>query len=80
MSEFYAVYRNDGWGAAAYDSGMMVAVLLTKRGRRLYRLQRVLSEPVFGQVKEEQGFRRFMRRGPRAASSESFLIGTTHPD
>ncbi|MDP3062330.1 MAG: transposase, partial [Chloroflexota bacterium] len=52
--------------------------LLTKRGRRLYRLRSVLSEPVFGQVKEEQGFRRFMRRGLRAASSESFLIGTTH--
>ncbi|MDP3062597.1 MAG: transposase, partial [Chloroflexota bacterium] len=52
--------------------------LLTKRGRRLYRLRSVLSEPVFGQVKEGQGFRRFMRRGLRAASSESFLIGTTH--
>jgi len=52
--------------------------LLTKRGRRLYRLRSVLSEPVFGQVKEGQGFRRFMRRGLRAASSESVLIGTTH--
>ena len=28
LGEFYAVYRNDGWGAAAYDPGMMVAVLL----------------------------------------------------
>lgn len=52
--------------------------LLTKRGRRLYRLRSLLSEPVFGQVKEEQGFRRFMRRGLRAAYSESALIGTTH--
>ncbi|MDP3063097.1 MAG: IS1182 family transposase [Chloroflexota bacterium] len=52
--------------------------LLTKQGRRLYRLRSVLVEPVFGQVKEAQGFRRFMRRGLRAASSESFLIGTTH--
>jgi transposase len=52
--------------------------LLTKRGRRLYRLRSVLSEPVFGQVKDGQGFRRFMRRGLRAASSESFLIGTAH--
>ena len=25
---FYAVYRSDGWGAAAYDPGMMVAILL----------------------------------------------------
>lgn len=52
--------------------------LLTKRGRRLYRLRSLLVEPVFGQVKEQQGFRRFMRRGLRAASSESVLIGTTH--
>ena len=28
LKEFYAVYREDGWGAAAYDPGMMVAVLL----------------------------------------------------
>ena len=52
--------------------------LLTKRGQRLHRLRSVLSEPVFGQVKEGQGFRRFMRRGLRAASSESVLIGMTH--
>jgi transposase len=28
LREFYASYRNDGWGAAAYDPAMMVAVLL----------------------------------------------------
>ena len=28
LGEFYAAYRNDGWGAAAYDPAMMVAVLL----------------------------------------------------
>jgi len=52
--------------------------LLTKRGRRLYRLRSLLAEPVFGQVKEGQNFRRFMRRGLKAASSESVLIGMTH--
>ena len=26
LREFYAVYRSDGWGAAAYDPGMMVAI------------------------------------------------------
>ena len=35
--------------------------LLTKRGRALYKKRGVLVEPVFGQVKEGQGFRRFMR-------------------
>ena len=28
LSEFYSTYRSDGWGAAAYDPSMMVAVLL----------------------------------------------------
>jgi transposase len=28
LSEFYAGYRIDGWGADAYDPAMMVAVLL----------------------------------------------------
>ena len=28
LREFYAVYRSDGLGAAAYDPGMMVAILL----------------------------------------------------
>ena len=40
--------------------------LLTKRGRALYKKRGVLVDPpihVFGQVKEGQGFRRFMRRG-----------------
>jgi hypothetical protein len=27
LAQFYAVYRNDGWGAAAYDPMLMVAVL-----------------------------------------------------
>jgi len=52
--------------------------LLTRRGRSLYKRRSVLVEPVFGQVKEGQDFRRFMRRGLLAASSEAALIGTTH--
>lgn len=28
LREFYGTYRNDGWGAAAYDPAMMVAILL----------------------------------------------------
>ena len=52
--------------------------LLTKRGQALYKKRGVLVEPVFGQVKEGQGFRRFMRRGLGAAQSEWSLAGTTH--
>jgi hypothetical protein len=28
LGEFYAAYREDGWGAAAYDPAVMVGVLL----------------------------------------------------
>jgi len=52
--------------------------LLTRRGRALYRMRGVLVEPVLGQVKEGQGFRKFMRRGLRAAQSEWSLAGMTH--
>ena len=52
--------------------------LLTKRGRALYKKRGVLVEPVFGQVKEGQEFRRFMRRGLGAAQSEWSLAGMTH--
>ena len=52
--------------------------LLTKRGRALYKKRGVLVEPVFGQVKEGQGFRRFMRRGLGVAQSEWSLAGMTH--
>jgi|TARA_B100000315_G_C14529957_1_gene565685 transposase len=52
--------------------------LLTKRGRALYKMRGVLVEPVFGQVKDGQHFRRFMRRGLGAAESESSLVGMTH--
>ncbi len=41
-------------------------------------VHRVLVEPVFGQVKERQDFRRFKRRGLEANSSEAALVGTTH--
>ncbi|MFH1142058.1 MAG: IS1182 family transposase [Chloroflexota bacterium] len=52
--------------------------LLTRRGQRMYRLRGITVEPVFGQVKEGQGCRRFMRRGLGAAQSEWSLMGTTH--
>ena len=52
--------------------------LLTKRGRSLYRMRGILVEPVYGQIKDGQGFRRFMRRGFEAATSEAYLVATTH--
>ena len=52
--------------------------LLTRRGRRMYRLRGITVEPVLGQVKEGQGCRRFVRRGLPAVQSEWSMMGTTH--
>ena len=52
--------------------------LLTKPGRALYKKRSVLVEPVFGQMKEGQGFRSFKRRGLAANTSEATLGGMTH--
>lgn len=52
--------------------------LLTKRGRRLYKIRGKTVEPVFGQVKDVRRCDRFMRRGATACDSEWKLIATTH--
>jgi len=52
--------------------------LLTKRGRALYKMRGIVVEPVYGQIKEGQSFRRFMRRGLDAATSETSLVATSH--
>ncbi|MCL4368852.1 MAG: transposase [Actinobacteria bacterium] len=49
-----------------------------KAGRALYRRRQQLIEPVFGQIKDVRGIRRFMRRGKAAADSEWKLICGTH--
>ncbi len=52
--------------------------LTTQRGRRLYEQRRWMIEPVFGDVKENRGIRRFQRRGFDACASEWKLIAATH--
>ncbi len=52
--------------------------LATQRGQRLYRQRRWMIEPVFGDVKENRGIRRFMRRGIATCASEWKLIAATH--
>ena len=52
--------------------------LLTKRGRGLYQRRSQTVEPVFGQMKDVQGFRRCLRRGISAVEGEAVLVGTCH--
>jgi hypothetical protein len=41
----------------------MAAKVRTSQGRALYARRKVIVEPVFGQIKEARGFRRFLLRG-----------------
>lgn len=52
--------------------------LETQAGRAAYKLRQETIEPVFGQVKEQQGFRRFLLRGLRGARAETFLVFLTY--
>jgi transposase len=63
---------------AATPRQRMARKLHTKRGQALYRRRAQTVEPVFGQIKDPRGIRRFMRRGLAACQSEWKLITATH--
>ncbi len=52
--------------------------LRTKKGRETYSKRKYIVEPVFGQIKEARGFRRFLLRGLENVSAEWDLICLTH--
>ncbi len=52
--------------------------LRTKNGRIAYAKRRQTVEPVFGQIKEARGFRRFLLRGLEAVQAEWRLICLGH--
>ena len=52
--------------------------LRTVEGRAVYKLRKAVVEPVFGQIKEARGFRRFRLRGLAKVQAEWKLICTTH--
>ena len=56
----------------------MEARLASEHGRTLYRRRAQIIEPVFGQIKDPRGIRRFQRRGLNACASEWKLITATH--
>ena len=56
----------------------MARKLATKSGAAIYSRRKVIVEPVFGQVKETLGFRRFLLRGLRKVRGEWSLIALTH--
>ena len=52
--------------------------LKTESGRAVYKQRKMIVEPVFGQVKEVRGFRRFSFRGLQKNEAEWSLICLTH--
>jgi DDE family transposase len=64
--------RSDGLRAA------MTVKLSSEDGKARYALRKQTVEPVFGQIKDVRGARRFMRRGLRACQAEWKLLCGTH--
>jgi hypothetical protein len=57
----------------------MAAKLQSDQGKARYALRKETVEPVFGQVKDVRGARRFMRRGLQACEAEwKLLCGTNN--
>jgi transposase len=56
----------------------MRAKLQTATGHAIYALRKGIVEPVFGQIKDGRGFRRFSFRGRRKVEAEWLLICLTH--
>jgi transposase len=56
----------------------MRAKLDTESGRALYARRKTIVEPVFGQIKEARGFRRFLLRGLGQIGGEWRLVCLTH--
>jgi hypothetical protein len=73
--------RKDGKPSASRSDGLraaMAAKLASADGKALYALRRQTIEPVFGQIKEQQGARRFLRRRLAACEAEWKLLCGTH--
>ncbi len=56
----------------------MARKLRTKKGRAHYARRKVIVEPVFGQIKEAMGFRRFSLRGKDKVDAEWHLVCAVH--
>jgi transposase len=59
-------------GATAQEQ--MRHKLRTEAGRAVYKMRKAIVEPVFGQIKERRGFRRFSLRGKQNVGSEWRLV------
>ena len=56
----------------------MTAKLTSEDGKARYAMRKEAVEPVFGQIKDERGARRLLRRGLAACDAEWKLLCGTH--
>jgi len=73
--------RKDGQPSASRSEELRAAMfgkLRSEAGKARYATRKQTVEPVFGQLKEQQGARRFSRRGLRACEAEWKLLCGTH--
>jgi transposase len=73
--------RKDGQPSASRSDGLraaMTAKLQSEDGKARYAKRKQTVEPVFGQIKDVRGARRFQRRGLRACQAEWKLLCGTH--
>ena len=73
--------RKDGKPSESKSHGLraaMFAKLASDDGRACYAKRKQTVEPVFGQLKEHQGARRFLRRDLAACDAEWKLLCGTH--
>jgi transposase len=68
----------DSAPVGATQAEKMRAKLTNPQGRELYSQRKHVVEPVFGQIKEARGFRRFSFRGFEKVTAEWNLICMTH--
>lgn len=69
------------WGPLPKDAtrvDRMRRKLQTKAGAAIYAARKAIVEPVFGQIKEARGFRRFSLRGVAKVRAEWALVCATH--
>jgi transposase len=73
--------RKDGKPSASKSDGLraaMTAKLQSEDGKACYAKRKETVEPVFGQIKDSRGARRFLRRGLAACEAEWRLLCGTH--
>jgi hypothetical protein len=65
-------------GEGASAAQRMRHKLSSDEARELYKQRKAIVEPVFGQIKQARGLRRFLLRGLQAVRAELDLIALTH--